>query len=132
MRTLKLICWFTFLSAFSFAGNPSLESLLKELDAVVENKHSYDVAKEAEIAGLKERLLHSTDAKEQFDLYQDLFDTYLHYQADSALNCVERKETLFPCFFLYFLMKSGKNPRFFIILWVFSSELALIHSYSRQ
>lgn len=96
MRTLKLICWFTFLSAFSFAGNPSLESLLKELDAVVENKHSYDVAKEAEIAGLKERLLHSTDAKEQFDLYQDLFDTYLHYQADSALNCVERKETLFP------------------------------------
>lgn len=87
---------FCLMSVVSFAGNSSLESLLKELDEVVENKHNYDAAKEAEIAGLKARLLRTSDVKGQYDLYQELFDTYLHYQADSALVCVERKESLFP------------------------------------
>ena len=96
MRTLKLICWFILWPAFSFAGNPPLESLLKELDEVVANKHSYDTAKEVEIDKLKERLHATSDAREQYNLYQDLFDTYLHYQADSALICVERKKELFP------------------------------------
>ena len=58
------------------------------------NKHQYDAAKEKEITSEKDRLNRTSDIKEKYDLYQELFNVYLHYQADSALHYVECKKEL--------------------------------------
>ena len=94
MKTAKLIIWLTILPVFLWANNRPLESVLKELDDVVANKHQYDAAKEKEITSVKDRLNRTSDIKEKYDLCQELFNVYLHYQADSALHYVECKKEL--------------------------------------
>lgn len=96
MKTVNLIIWLTLLPIILCANNRPLESVLQELDNVVENKHQYEALKETEIANIKERLNRTSDVKERYDLCQELFNVYLHYQADSALQYVERKKELLP------------------------------------
>ena len=96
---MKYICigLFLFLSvAQALADIQPLESVLRELDTVVENKSHYSVEKENEIDALKSRFHHSMNPQEKYDLCGNLFDAYLHYQADSALYYVDCKEKLLP------------------------------------
>ena len=96
MKRVTLLFLLIVLPALLWANNLSLESVLRELDTVVDNKHRYDASKEYEISELKERLRQTTDVDEKYRLYQGLFEAYLHYQADSALHYVECKKEIFP------------------------------------
>ena len=73
-----------------------LEPLLKELDAVVDRKDAYTLPKENELSELRMRLKNVKDARRKYELCDKLFTGYLHYQADSALAYVERKQELLP------------------------------------
>lgn len=77
-----------------FANQRPLEEVLKELDKVIERKDSYIQKKEAELSLLKERLSQEKDARLKYELCDQLFNAYLHYQADSAFLYIDRKERL--------------------------------------
>ncbi|MBQ8442704.1 MAG: hypothetical protein IJX29_05010 [Bacteroides sp.] len=74
----------------------SVRIVLKELDAVIQQKGSYALPKEAELAELRTRLKHAKDNRSKYELCNKLFSGYLHYQADSALSYVEKKQELLP------------------------------------
>lgn len=78
------------------AEQRSLESLLTELDEVVNQKDSYTLPKEKELSELRLRLKNAKDNRQKYELCDKLFAGYLHYQADSALAYVERKQELLP------------------------------------
>ena len=93
MNMLVLCCLFP-LSLL--AGQQDLEMLLKELDAVIECKDSYILPKEKELSELRLRLKNTKNNRQKYELCDKLFTAYLHYQADSALSYVERKQELLP------------------------------------
>lgn len=72
------------------------EEVLKDLDQILEDKSTYQVEKEKEIADLKFSLRHSKDNAEKYELCGALFSQYLHYQADSALYYINGKLNLLP------------------------------------
>lgn len=74
----------------------SVRIVLKELDAVIQQKDSYALPKEAELTDLRTRLKHAKDNRSKYELCNKLFSGYLHYQADSALSYVEKKQELLP------------------------------------
>lgn len=92
MKKTCLILLYIFSSMFIYADEFLLDGLLRELDRVVENKQQYAASKEREISDLKDRLSRSNTVEEQFYLCDQLFTSYLHYQADSALYYVDRKQ----------------------------------------
>ena len=67
------------------ADNGLNESVLKELDRVIEEKYSFHVHKEKEIDEIKARLHRFGNNEEKYELCGSLFYLYLHYQADSSL-----------------------------------------------
>ena len=69
----------------------SVKLVLEELDAVIADKELYHTAKENEISELKSRLKKTTDNRVKFDLYGELFNEYLHYQADSSLFYINER-----------------------------------------
>lgn len=83
-----------YLGGSSLAAAASIDSLLNELDEVVLSKQQYAAVKEAEIAELKQQLAHATNDEIKYDLCNELFERYLHYQADSALVYVDKKMKL--------------------------------------
>lgn len=76
------------------AEHRDLESLLKELDAVIDRKDTYTLPKENELSELRMRLKGTKDNRQKYDLCNRLFVGYLHYQADTALSYVEKKQEL--------------------------------------
>ena len=78
------------------AAQDSIELLLKELDTVIDRKAEYILPKETELSELKKRLNYATDYRMKYNLCDKLFTGYLHYQADSALAYLEKKEALLP------------------------------------
>lgn len=72
------------------------EDVLKKLDQLIGNKEAYHVRKEEKIKNLKLRLRCAKDSSERYDLCGNLFNEYLHYQADSALYYVNEKQKLLP------------------------------------
>ena len=89
-----LICFLC--PAVLLAEQRDLEPILKELDAVIGKKEAYTLPKENELSELRMRLKNAKDARRKYELCDKLFTGYLHYQADSALAYVERKEALLP------------------------------------
>lgn len=89
-----LICFLC--PAVLLAEQRDLEPILKELDAVINKKEAYTLPKENELSELRMRLKNAKDARRKYELCDKLFTGYLHYQADSALAYVERKEALLP------------------------------------
>ena len=89
-----LICFLC--PAVLLAEQRDLEPILKELDAVIDKKEAYTLPKENELSELRMRLKNAKDARRKYELCDKLFTGYLHYQADSALAYVERKEALLP------------------------------------
>ena len=93
----KILCIFWMcLSLPIWAGQQELESLLKELDAVIDRKEAYTLPKENELSELRMRLKSTQNKRQKYNLCDKLFTGYLHYQADSALAYVDRKEALLP------------------------------------
>ena len=96
MKTTILSLLLLVLPATLLAGTPSDLPILEELDRIVRNKEEYWAKKEAEIAGLKQRLERASTAQEKYDLCGELFNAYLHYQADSSLYYVDERIRLLP------------------------------------
>lgn len=72
------------------------EEVLRKLDKLIDNKEAYHIRKEEKIKALKLRLHSLQDNKKKYELYGSLFNEYLHYQADSALHYVNKKQSLIP------------------------------------
>ena len=89
-----LICFLC--PAVLMAEQRDLEPILKELDAVIDRKEAYTLPKENALSELRMRLKNVKDKRRKYDLCNKLFSGYLHYQADSALAYVERKQELLP------------------------------------
>ena len=76
------------------AGKGPNESVLKELDRVIEEKHSFHVEKEKEIDEIKARLHRSKDHGEKYELCGSLFFLYMHYKAQTSLYYINLKKDL--------------------------------------
>ena len=74
----------------------SVRAVLLELDEAIARKHEFHARKEARIADLRRRLHYAADTLEQYALCEELFDEYLHYQADSAVHYLNRRLSLLP------------------------------------
>lgn len=68
-----------------------VQEILSALDELIVQKSTCHAGREKRIEGLKKQLAGTADTKKQYDLCGMLFDEYLHYQADSALNYVKRR-----------------------------------------
>ena len=98
MKTkISCILWMCFFCPLIlWAEQSNIESLLKELDAVITQKNIYAQPKEKELSELRLRLMNAKDKRQKYELCNKLFMEYLHYQADSALAYVEKKQDLLP------------------------------------
>lgn len=83
-------------SVSMFAKQTDNVAALKKLDDIINKKETYQIQKEKEIEGLKLQLAHSNASADKYRLYGSLFDAYLHYQADSALHYINKKQELLP------------------------------------
>lgn len=80
------------LSALSVkAEQPSHEKVLEQLDQVIAQKALYRAEREQALLQLKQQLHYATTEKEKYNLSNELFGLYLHYQADSALYYINKK-----------------------------------------
>ena len=80
------------LSALSVkAEQPSHEKILEQLDQVITQKALYRAERERALLQLKQQLHYATTEKEKYNLSNELFGLYLHYQADSALYYINKK-----------------------------------------
>lgn len=71
-------------------------AVLKRLDDIINKKETFQVQKEKTIDALKVQLAHSVAPADKYYLYGSLFDAYLHYQADSALHYINRRQQILP------------------------------------
>lgn len=88
---LWFVC-FSFLPIFGVARQ--VDDVLEELDRMISEKSIYSVQRENKIAGYKERLKNAQSEIQRYALCDSLFNIYLHYQADSSLCYVNRKEKI--------------------------------------
>ena len=81
-----------FLPHQSFAlANDSVKLVLEELNAIIDNKLVYHTEKEKHIEVLKQKLKNDVSDEEKSDVYGQLFNDYLHYQADSSLYYIDER-----------------------------------------
>lgn len=73
------------------AEQPSHEKVLEQLDQVITQKALYRAERERTLLQLKQQLHYATTEKEKYNLSNELFNLYLHYQADSALHYINKK-----------------------------------------
>lgn len=85
-----LLAWGSKLQTHIYAQT-SNQQILEQLDQVISQKKKYQDEKEAIISQIKQRLHYATDNDEQYKLSGELFNLYLHYQADSACQYIRRK-----------------------------------------
>ena len=85
-RNLCMLLLLSLFSNLSAITKDSVNVVLEELDAVIADKSQYHSKKEEKIADLKLRLKHASNDSVKFDIYGDLFNEYLHYQADSSFS----------------------------------------------
>lgn len=80
------------------AGHTDNEAILRKVDDIIDKKTSYHIhnEKEKEIDALKIQLAHTDNPEERYRLYNSLFDTYAHYQADSALHYINSSMQILP------------------------------------
>ena len=71
-------------------------AVLERLDDIINKKETFQVQKEKTIDALKVQLAHSVAPADKYYLYGSLFDAYLHYQADSALHYINRRQQILP------------------------------------
>ncbi|MEY8685470.1 DUF6377 domain-containing protein [Bacteroides sp. AN502(2024)] len=72
------------------------EVVLRRLDDIISRKEVFQIEKEKTIDALKVQLAHSVTFADKYRLYGSLFDVYLHYQADSALHYINKRQQILP------------------------------------
>jgi hypothetical protein len=82
------------LSGSVAASTSDNDKLLKRLDKVISEKERYLGEKERCLSDFKVKLGGTSNPREKYELCNKLFKGYLHYQADSAMTYIERKEEL--------------------------------------
>ena len=82
--------------ALHAASSSTNEGVLKQLDNLIRSKTVQHQNKEEQLAKLKQQLRRTSSVDEKYRLCDVLFNEYLHYQADSALNYIQQKELLIP------------------------------------
>lgn len=92
--------WFFFLCLWgitqAIGATTSNEDILKQLDRILEQKSTFHSLKEQSISNLRQRLNRTTDYLQKYDLCGDLFQEFLHYQADSALHYINVRLQILP------------------------------------
>ena len=91
MKPILLTLFSIWMVGNVFAYTSSTESILKQLDSVIENKYQNTLAKESEIATFKQKLHQAETSWERYKVYGDLFNAYLHFQADSSLYYINKR-----------------------------------------
>lgn len=90
MKTAILqICCLLF--PFIAHAQKSYHAELVALDKLVEDKNQYYEKKEQELKGIKQALSEAESREERFTLSNELFQKYLHFQADSSLHYLNLK-----------------------------------------
>ncbi len=89
---LSSLCCLTCIQAVE--SEPSHADLQKKLDYTVKYRSRHHAEKEKRIDDLKNHLRQGASDKERFELYSRLYEMYIAYQTDSALNYVHKKEAL--------------------------------------
>lgn len=75
----------------SIFAQASGQRILEQLDQTISRKEEFQHHKEAVISQIKQRLTYAADHTERYKLCGELFNLYLHYQADSASHYIRRK-----------------------------------------
>lgn len=75
----------------SISAQDSEQRILDQLDKAISKKEKFKNDREAVISQIKQRLNYATDNTERYKLCGELFNLYLHYQADSACHYIRRK-----------------------------------------
>lgn len=75
----------------SISAQDSEQRILDQLDKAISQKEKFKNDREAVISQIKQRLNYATDNTERCKLCGELFNLYLHYQADSACHYIRRK-----------------------------------------
>ncbi len=70
--------------------------VLNELDEQLDRRSFYHAGHDYMLDSLKQELLRATDSWKQYHLCGSLFYEYLHYQADSSLHYIDKKEEILP------------------------------------
>ncbi len=76
------------------AKGEDLDSALKRLDKVVEDRAGYAAMKEAEINGLKEQLKKTAAPGERYNLLDRIEEEYRYFSIDSSFAYINRKKEL--------------------------------------
>ena len=93
MRKFIMGVFLAFLLPFYlFAEEKVYERTLKELDEIIARKDEYRAERERAITQLKQRLANERDGAVKYTICDELFNQYLHYQADSALHYVDEMQ----------------------------------------
>lgn len=71
-----------------------IKPTLNELDEVIASREVYHYQVEDQISAIKAKINNSSSVVEKHDLYLEVFNNYLHFQADSALHYVNVREKL--------------------------------------
>lgn len=88
-----LILYLTIFS-FSAIGQQENNQLLKQLDLIIADKPLYAKTKELRLDSLKALLLQEGTLSFTYQVYNNLFAEYKHYNLDSALHIAKRKNRL--------------------------------------
>lgn len=83
-----LFILFTLLPHSNANSRNRVDSILNELDCVIRDKEIYHNIFEKNISQIKDKVSNTTDKDKIYELYEELFYQYLHFQADSALHYV--------------------------------------------
>ncbi len=91
-RLLGTLVGILSVSLFAYGEPEPYDRVLEQLDEVMARKNEYRAEREQRIFQLKQRLDNEHDDAECYVICSELFNLYLHYQADSALHYVEEKQ----------------------------------------
>ena len=90
MKKRIILFILSFFSISLFSTN-QLDSLLRELDKVVNSRSIYAHRKETTIGNLKAQLSQTAIDEQRFNIYGKLFDAYRNYQTDSAYHIAKER-----------------------------------------
>ena len=115
-NTIYLLFLFllSILTVHASDSEPTIKSLLKELDRTITIKADFHKQREHEIDSIKKLAYTTSSPEEKYHLYSSLYGIYLHYQADSALHYLEKRKALLP---------SLQNPQYENDLWIARAEV---------
>lgn len=98
MKNIVFVLVFLAASQSIVWGTPLDKNMevLKNLDNAIMKKDFFHFQKEKSINELKVQLSYSSIPSEKFRLCGLLFEAYLHYQADSALRYINKRQEIIP------------------------------------